>query len=120
MLARPALFVEIVGKLDAPGVDEALKLMLAHRPQPPHAHDLKSGGREAFEERVTVLVREVIAAGLRHLAREMHMALVVEIEKLQERNERGLAHVVGADEMHRGVQLDLGEAKLPAVQSDDL
>ena len=97
---------EIVALIGA-GVDETIILEALHGPLPPEPEDLQAGGSHALEEHEAPAVREVVLLGLPPAVGEVHLPGIVDVQELQRRDQRGLAHVVACHQVDRVLQLEL-------------
>ena len=97
--ANASRLVKIISGIIHPLIGETLKLVPADRAQALDADHLVTGLGQAFEEDIAVLVWKIVFSRLRHLPRKVHAALVIDVQQLENGNERGLADIVRADQM---------------------
>ncbi len=72
-----------------------------------HAKDLKTRGCAAFKQNVTVRVRQIVAPCLLEAPGKVHLALFIKVKELEGCNNRGLAYIIRAHKVQRGVYLNL-------------
>ncbi|EKD39155.1 MAG: hypothetical protein ACD_75C00491G0001 [uncultured bacterium] len=113
-----AVFVEVIIRIILPLIGKPLKLIAPDGAKALDADDVITAWRETLKQNVAVLIGEIIFSGLSHLSGKMHASLVVDIEKLQHGNERGLADIIGTDQVQRIDQFDLPIVIFPCSKQD--
>src|SRR5574341_2182689 len=100
------VFYKIIQFKSAP-VGKSLELVSCQRTEALNSDYPIPGGCQAFKQDVAVSVREIIAPCLVKLTGEMHIPLVVNIQKLKGGNEGCFTDVVRTDKMEGPDKFDL-------------